>query len=346
VPSDNEDEMDMVVEVEENPTGAFTFGIAYSNIDKIMGQLEVSENNLFGLGFRTKASIEYGQNRKNYNIYLQDPWMFNYPIASSIRVYDQERVLDYYTRESRGFALGVSIPIYEEIRYSITYNYDYILPFSDIDPTYQFLLSPVEIEGGLDSSITNTISRVTTNDYYRPTRGMDASLTWEYAGFLGGSYNYSRETVSIAQFFPLYKDIFALMLKGRWGTINGSQGQQVPVSELFTLGGMNTIRGFDYSQIGPTDNYGNVVGGNRMVVFNAEITFPIGKIPGLSGVVFLDAGNAYDNMIDLSNMKKSFGAGIRWVTPMGPLRLEYGKVIDPGPYDPDGKWDFTIGAFF
>jgi len=109
---------------------------------------------------------------------------------------------------------------------------------------------------------------------------------------------------------------------------------------------MNTIRGFDYGDVGPRDNYGNVVGGNRMVVFNAEVTFPIGTVPGLSGVVFLDAGNAFNNVIDLENLKKSYGAGIRWVTPMGPLRLEYGWIINPEDYEPSGKWDFTIGAFF
>lgn len=345
VPSEKEDEMDLIVDIEENPTGAFTFGIAYSSIDKVMGQAEVSENNLFGVGLKAKASIEYGSQRKNYNIYLQEPWLLGYPVAISGRVYNQERVLTYYTRESRGFSVGMSFPIIEEFRYNILYNYDYILPFTDVDESYEPWLTTVEIEGGLDSSITNTISRVTTNDFYRPTRGMDAALSMEYAG-LGGDYHYTRLSANVAQFFPLYKNIFALMLKGRWGTINGGEGQDVPTSELYTLGGMNTIRGFDYGDIGPRDNYGNVVGGNRMVVFNGEITFPIGAVPGLSGVVFLDAGNAFNNTIDLNNLKKSYGAGIRWVTPMGPLRLEYGWVIDPEDYEPSGKWDFTIGAFF
>jgi outer membrane protein insertion porin family len=345
VPSELEDEMDLVVDVEENPTGAFTFGVAYSSIDEFMGQVEVSENNLFGTGLRSKASIEYGAKRKNYNIYLQEPWLFDYPVAVSARVYNQERVLSYYTRESRGFSLGLSFPIIEEVRYNIIYNYDYILPLTDVDPSYEYWLTPVEINGGLNSSITNTVSRVTTNDFYRPTRGMDASVSLEYAG-LGGDYHFTRATANLAQFFPLYKNIFALMLKGRWGTINGGDGEPVPTSELYTLGGMNTVRGFDYGDIGPRDNYGNVVGGNRMVVFNAEITFPIGTVPGLSGVVFLDAGNAFNNTIDLENLKKSYGAGIRWVTPMGPLRLEYGWIINPEDYEPSGKWDFTIGAFF
>jgi outer membrane protein insertion porin family len=346
VQSENEDEMDLVVDVEENPTGAFTFGVAYSSIDQFMGTVEISENNLFGTGLRTKASIEYGANRKNYSIYLQEPWLMDYPIAVSGRLYDQERVLTYYTRESRGFSIGMSFPIYENIRYNIIYNYDYILPLRDIDPSYEQWLTSVELEGGLNSTLTNTVSRVTTNDFYRPTRGMDASLSVEYSGFLGGDYHYTRVSANVAQFFPLYKNIFALMLKGRWGTINGGEGQEVPVSELYTLGGLNTIRGFGYNEIGPRDNYGNVIGGKRMVIFNGEITFPIGNVPGLSGVVFFDAGNAYYNTIDLENVKKSYGAGLRWVTPMGPLRLEYGWIINPEDYEPSGNWDFTIGAFF
>ena len=128
--------------------------------------------------------------------------------------------------------------------------------------------------------------------------------------------------------------------------INGGNGESVPTSELFTLGGMNTIRGFDYGEIGPRDYLGNVVGGKRMCIFNAEITWPVPGVPGLSGVFFYDAGNAYRKKIDLTNIKQSYGMGFRWITPMGPLRLEYGRVIDPESWESSGRWDFTIGTFF
>jgi len=339
------DTTSLLVDVEENPTGAFTFGIAYSSLDRVLGTLEVSENNLLGMGLKTKVSVEYGKRKKSYILDFEEPWVLDYPISLGARVYNQERVLLYYTKKSRGGILRVSYPLFEEVRHHIIYTYDDVLGLTDIDPAYTYLLSPLELNGGLTSSITNSLSRDTTNDFYRPTRGSDAVISVEYAG-LGGDYHYTRVTARVAQFFPIYKDTVALMLKGRWGTINGSQGEKVPVSELYTLGGMNTIRGFKYGEIGPRDNLGNVVGGKRMAIFNTEITFPIGNVPGLSGLVFLDAGNAYNERIDLSNIKKSYGIGFRWVTPMGPLRLEYGKVINPKDYESSGGWDFTIGTFF
>jgi outer membrane protein insertion porin family len=109
---------------------------------------------------------------------------------------------------------------------------------------------------------------------------------------------------------------------------------------------LNSIRGFKYGEIGPRDSANNVIGGQRMFVFNTELTFPIWEVPGLYGVLFFDQGNAYDQRIDLSNLKRSYGGGIRWVTPMGPLRLEYGKVIDPEEFESDSRWDFSIGTFF
>lgn len=340
-----DDTASLLVDVEENPTGAFTFGIAYSSIDRVMGTLEVSENNLLGLGLKSKVSMEYGANKKTYILDFEEPWVLDSPVSLGLRLYNQEREDLYYTRKSRGGNLRASYPLFEEVRHNITYIYDDVMGLEDIDSTYRYLLTALEVEGGLTSSITNTIYRDTTNDFYRPTSGNDSSFSVEYAG-IGGDYHYTRATARSAQFFPLYKDILALMLKVRWGTINGGNGERVPVSELFTLGGMNTIRGFKYGEIGPRDSYGNVVGGSRMAIFNTELTFPIGNVPGLSGLCFYDAGNTYTKRIDLTNVKQAYGAGFRWVTPMGPLRLEYGKVINPEEWESNGRWDFTIGTFF
>ena len=231
------------------------------------------------------------------------------------------------------------------MRHSIVYSFENVTALEDIDPTYQDSLSEDEIDGYLLSSVTNTIYRDTTNDYFRPTRGSDSSFSVEYAG-LGGDYHFTRATAKYAKFFPLYKDKVALMLKFRWGTITPSFGDDIPEDELFTLGGLNSIRGFKYGDIGPRDTYGNVVGGRRMVVSNTEITFPIFEVPGLSGVLFFDQGNAYDRTIDLTSLKRSYGVGVRWVTPMGPLRIEYGKVISPEDYEASSRWDFSIGTFF
>jgi outer membrane protein insertion porin family len=341
----SDDTMSMLVDVEETTTGAFSVGFAYSSVDRLMGTLSLSENNLFGYGLKTKAALEYGASKKSYTLGLEDPWLFDHPVSLGMDVYSTNHEETYYTKESRGGNIRLSYPLFERVRHSIVYSLDDVLSLSDIDPTYRENLTEEEINGYLTSAVTNTLYRDTTNDYFRPTHGSDSAISLEYAG-LGGDYHYTRVTAKYAQFFPLYKDKVALMLKFRWGTISPTQGDDLPEDELFTLGGLNSIRGFKYGDVGPRDSFGNVIGGRVMFVNNVEITFPFGDIPGLSGVVFYDQGNAYDRRIDLTNLKRSFGGGIRWVTPMGPLRIEYGKVINPEDFESSSRWDFSIGTFF
>jgi len=340
-----EDSMSMLVDVEETTTGAFSFGVAYSSQDGMLGTFELSENNLMGKGLKTKMGVEYGGKKKSYTLDFEEPWLLDYPVSLGVRLFNSEKEYTYYTKESRGGNIRLSYPLFEEVRHYIAYSYDDVLELTDIDPIYVSYLSEDEIKGGLTSSIINTIYRDTTNDFYRPTRGSDISVSLEYAG-LGGDYHFTRSTAKVAKFFPIYKDKLALMLKFRWGSINPAKGDDIPDYELFTLGGLNSLRGFDYEEVGPRDNLGNVIGGRRMFINNIELTFPIANIPGLYGALFFDQGNAYLKRIDLSNLKRSYGAGFRWVTPMGPLRIEYGKVIDPEEYESSGRWDFTIGTFF
>jgi len=339
------DTMSALVDLEETTTGAFSFGLAYSSEDGLMGTMEVSENNLMGKGLKTRLGVEFGSDKKSYTFDFEEPWLLDYHVSLGFRLFNTEKEYNYYTKKSRGGNIRLSYPLFEEVRHSIVYVYDEIMGLSDIDSTYRHYLSDEDIEGGLTSSIINSIYRDTTNDYYRPTRGSDISVSLEYAG-LGGDHHYTRATAKAAKFFPIYKDKVALMFKARWGTINPAKGDKIPEYELFTLGGMNSIRGFKSNEIGPRDSYGYVLGGRLMFILNTEITFPLGPIPGLYGLVFLDQGNAYNKRIDLTNLKRSYGAGVRWVTPMGPLRLEYGKVINPESYEENSRWDFTIGTFF
>ncbi|HPP81645.1 MAG TPA: outer membrane protein assembly factor BamA, partial [Deltaproteobacteria bacterium] len=337
--------MDLLVDVQETTTGAFSFGFAYSSSDGPMGTTSLSENNFFGLGYKVKGSIDYGPKRKSYSIDAEDPWFLDYNLSLGGRVYNLEREYLYYTKRSVGGNIRLSYPLFERVRHSVIYAYENVHELDDIDPAYLQSLSEEEIEGGVTSSVINTISRTTTNDYFRPTRGSQLTASLEYAG-LGGDYHFTRTTASAARFFPLWADKLALMLKVRWGTVNPAKGDKLPEYERFDLGGLGSIRGFKWGEVGPQDSLGNFIGGRRMVVMNIEATFPIGPIPGLYGVLFHDEGNCYDKRIDLTNLKKSYGAGIRWVTPMGPLRLEYARVINPEDWEEPSRWEFSIGSFF
>ena len=341
----NDENTSLLVDVEETTTGSFSFGAAYSSQDGPMGTLGLSEMNLMGLGLKSKANVEYGPKIQNFTLDFEEPWLFDHPVSLGELLYNTKRDYLYYNEESRGGNIRLSYPLYEKIRHSITYAYNDVVGLTDINASYRPSLTTQDIEGGTTSSIINTFYRDTTNDYFRPTRGSNLSASYEYAG-LGGTYHFTRATASAAQFFPLWTDKLALMLKLRWGTVNPIRGDELPEYERFILGGLNSIRGFKSGQIGPTDSLGNIIGGKTMAIMNIEVTFPLGPIPGMYGVIFHDEGNGYENRIDLTDLKKSYGAGLRWVTPMGPLRIEYAKVINPTSNESPSRWDFTVGAFF
>ena len=123
----------------------------------------------------------------------------------------------------------------------------------------------------------------------------------------------------------------------------GMTGKRSPFTSAST-GGINSLRGL--RNIGPIDpDTGDVIGGETMLNFNAELIIPIIKDAGLKGVLFFDTGNAWESGYHPDDMRKTAGAGIRWYSPMGPLRLEYGYVLDRKIDEPESRWEFTIGMF-
>jgi outer membrane protein insertion porin family len=98
--------------------------------------------------------------------------------------------------------------------------------------------------------------------------------------------------------------------------------------------------------VGPRDTAtGDVIGGLTMLNFNVEYIFPLLKDAGMKGVLFFDTGNTWESGYNVSDMRKTAGVGVRWYSPVGPLRLEWGYVLDPKENEPISRWEFTIGMF-
>ena len=108
------------------------------------------------------------------------------------------------------------------------------------------------------------------------------------------------------------------------------------------------MRGFEFGSISPRDKTGEYVGGEKMMYYNVEFRFPVLKEQGIVGLVFYDCGNVWteNERYSFSDLRKSAGAGVRWYSPMGPLRLEYGKNLDPYDWEESGKWEFSVGGMF
>jgi len=169
----------------------------------------------------------------------------------------------------------------------------------------------------------------------------------EMAG-IGGDVAFMRYTAESGWYFPMKWGLVGV-LHGRVGYMQGLPGLgQLPVYEKFYLGGIDTIRGFKYASISPRDPVTNErIGGDKFVQLNNEIRFPLYKKLGLMGTIFFDAGQVYGSHADMfTSFRTSVGGGIRWFSPMGPLRVEWGYNIKKKQGEKQSVWEFTMGGSF
>ena len=185
-----------------------------------------------------------------------------------------------------------------------------------------------------------------------PGAGTDMTATWEFAG-IGGTEKFSKYVVDTRQFWPMkWGTVFSV--HGQLGYIHGLGDEDaVPIDERFFLGGIYSIRGFEAREVGPRDELGEFMGGETEAFFNFEYIFPLVESLGLKGVTFFDVGNAWneddftgEDADAFASWRYSAGTGIRWLSPMGPMRFEYGYNLDARDYESKSKFDFMIGRFF
>jgi len=235
----------------------------------------------------------------------------------------------------------------EYTRGKVRYMYD-DADISDIEETASLAIK--EMEGrNLTSSLTLGIERNSKDRPWNTTRGSLNSLSFEYAGgIFGGDVYFNKILARSAWYFPLpFKTVF--LAQGRWGYVKKRSGGKLPIYQKFRIGGINTVRGFDYASISPKDPAtGDKIGGEKMMIYNLEYRFPLLKEQGITGLVFFDAGNVYteDEGYSFGDLRTSVGTGIRWYSPIGPLRLEYGWKLDRKADETSGEWAFSVGGVF
>ena len=194
------------------------------------------------------------------------------------------------------------------------------------------------------SALSFSLLKNTIDDIMNPTKGMNADITGEFAGGpLSGENNFYSFVGTYGRYFPMKFLESAFFVKGTAGMIRSYAGKEVPIYEKFYVGGLNSIRGFKYGEAGPLDANGEPLGSKNQLFFNFEWIFPIFQPVGLKGVVFFDAGHGFDNMKDFS-LKTAAGVGVRWFSPLGPIRLELGFNLNPKKGERGNAFDFAIGT--
>jgi outer membrane protein insertion porin family len=342
-----DDLMDLGINVKERPTGTFTLGAGYSGYDGPIGTLQVSQNNLFGTGRRLMGLLRISSRSSYYDIRFTDPRIYDTQLSGGIDLFKWEREYDAYTRDSYGGALRTRFPIGldEYTRGLARYMYDNTL-IKDVESGAAFEIRDMEGRS-TTSSITVGVDRDSKDRPWGTRSGSYNSITFEYAGGpMGGDVYFNRYEATTQWFFP-WRWGTSFMVEGRWGYVQQREGGKLPAYQKYRIGGIDTVRGYDYESISPADPAtGDKIGGEKMMIYNFEFRFPLLQEQGILGVLFFDTGNAYtkDESWAFSDMPRSVGAGVRWYSPLGPIRLEYGYILNRRPEDSTGGVEFQIGG--
>jgi outer membrane protein insertion porin family len=344
-----DDKMVLKLDVTEKPTGQFSFGGGYSSVENAFVMAQISQRNLFGRGQILQLKGQLGSVSNRYTLSFTEPWLFDIPLSGGFDIYKWNYDYDQYEKDSWGGGLRTSYPVFDFTRVFAFYNYE-VADVTDIDDDAPDSIK--ELDGtNVTSSVTGKIQYDSRDKVFNPTEGQDHSISVEYAG-LGGDVGFTKTIGEVGWYVPLVWQTVGF-IHARGGYVEENSSGFLPDYEKFRIGGINSMRGFEWEDLAPREvnSKGSLepVGGEKFVQFNLEVIFPLVKEAGVMGVVFFDTGDVYskDEDIEVGELRESAGGGIRWYSPIGPLRLEYGYILDPEKDRGEGgKWEFSVGAAF
>jgi outer membrane protein insertion porin family len=345
IPADTPAEMDLVVRVVEKPTGMLSLAAGYSTLENFFVSGQIQERNLFGKGYNLSLKTTFGGKTTSYVTSFWNPQVYDSNIGAGIDLYMLQQEFDDYDKDSFGGALKFAYPLGEYTRLFWRYRLEEYTLKNIVEGASDRIL---DFEGdNMASALYAAVTRDTTNRIFNPTRGTVNTLSAEYAGgVLGGDDNFVKYRVDSSIYHPLFwKTVFHW--HGQVGLIHRNAGERIPPFERFYLGGMHSVRGYEARAISPVDETGEKFGGDRAFFTNFELLFPLSEELGIVGLLFFDAGNTWAGAQDVDlDLFKSVGVGIRWYSPLGPLRFEYGYPLDELDGRRKGRFEFSVGTFF
>ena len=339
-----DEKTNLEIKVEEAPTGTLAFGVGYSSIEKVVGTVSISDRNLFGMGYHGLLKFRLGPDTRDLRFGFTDPYFLGYPYAAGIDLYNEYREFDTYSYKITGGDIRFGKELTEKIRADAMYKLERIKVQDVTEGASRFIK---EQEGNkVTSALSISFSMDTRNDFFNPSQGARHSMTIQNAGgLLGGDNYFVKVSGDTSWFFPLPLNT-VLNLRGKAGFIEPYGGRTAPIYEKFFIGGLQTVRGFEFGMAGPFDENEEPLGAEKMVAFNSELIFPLARDIGLKGAVFFDIGKGFDNISDIMPLKTGAGVGIRWFSPFGPIHIDIGFNLSPRKGEKGRVIDFTAGTIY
>jgi outer membrane protein insertion porin family len=347
----NPDQVDVVYTVKEKATGALLLGVGFSSVEKIALSASITQSNAFGSGKFLSANVNSGSVNQVYSLSYMDPYY---------TVDGVSRGFDLYKRETDASSLSVGPYVSDSIGGGVKFGY----PVSEqLTVDFGVNLESVELEIFANSPLAyinfvNSFGNKYT--YGAATAGVardtrDSLITTTAGSYLrasaelsSGDLQYYRVGYQHQWYRPLTRTT-TLHLGGEIGYAGGYADKPLPFFKNFFAGGPGTVRGYRSFSLGPQDENGNAVGGNRKLNATAEVLFPM---PGaeqdrsLRLAAFIDGGQVYSNKIELGELRYATGLALFWSSPLGPLRLSWAKPLNAKSGDRSQGLQFTFGTGF
>ncbi|MDQ7787251.1 MAG: outer membrane protein assembly factor BamA [Thermodesulfovibrionales bacterium] len=344
---------DTLIKVQEGKAGAVEFGIGYGDYERYRGFLELSYRNLWGMNRQVSLRLEGSSLEKRYILQYFEPWFLFLRTPLPFRAFilgEEKEEVNIDTRETRyklsrhTVTAGVEKKISEMLKSELYYEFSVVNTY-DVQP--DVVLSKEDTGTLLISGMRLGLIYDTRNDPFYPSKGILSGLSVKLTSplflsetdfikisFYGNSYHALRKWL-----------VLAASLRGGMAQGYGAT-QELPIVERFFLGGRSTVRGYEQDTLGPKGKDGNPTGGNVFLMENLELRTLLGK--GIGVVAFLDGGNVWVDItdVDLADIKFTAGLGLRYNTPVGPLRVDYGYKLQRGKGESSGEIHFSIGHAF
>lgn len=331
------------IEAEEKKNGELNFGCGYGTLDRLRGSVELLQNNLAGTGRQIGLSAFVSTIARRLELSFSDPWLFATRTKADINEFFEQREEPGYNLRHYGtkFTLGRRLGSYSQLNLSYRYEIAH-LSGEAIPDTLQ------STRRGNTRSLTLSLLRDSRNDLVNTNHGTFSSLDVESAGaFLKGTATFVKISGRHKLFYPIgSRLVLASALTAGWMDRFGAS-REIPIQERFFTGGASSVRGFKEKFVGPQNERQRPIGGNILLVLNlVEIRYMFYK--KFSAIAFLDAGNVWSGLpqAEKLDLRKGLGVGLRFNSPLGILRLDYGLKLDRRAGETPGEIYFSVGQAF
>lgn len=362
---------DIEVKVKESKFNRFDIRFGYGTAEGLRSSIEFTKKDLGGRGqtIFARADISYWLrdfnpfsdifnseenyfNTKIFNVGFIWPWLFRQNMDLRINYINQERRRIYQLR-SNDIILGIERDLTRHYHGGVQYQVRFRDPIGDIQPDLRY--EEKRRLGFLGFFLFHD----TRNNPFEPYKGHLQTYRIDFASrnlVPGGEYDYLKFFIK-GDFFtrPIKKLVTAFSVRSGYGYVLG--GGDIPIEERFFLGGTTSVRGFEEDSLGPVvfnpdTNKNTPAGGDFMIGYNVELRWSLRK--GLGFVIFTDGGNVwaqpdeanFGKIVSFRDLRESAGVGLRYATPIGPLRIDLGLKLDKRRNEPLNEWHFFVGNMF